>query len=292
MVLSMTGFGESQTLSSMGTLHISIRSVNHKYLSLNIKMPHGLMMLEPMIRDQVKHRISRGRVDIALGIDGLSELPREVMISTAHLKSVVNALREAAGVIGLSGDLSLGDLLNIPGIFTEREETREIKELSQGVEIGLGTALDELQASREREGKAIARDLQTALVRLRELVAAVNEAAADYIPRCRERLEEALQRVASGLQLEPGRLEQEVAMLVERADITEELNRARTHLIEFERLLGTDGTIGKKLDFIAQELMREISTMGAKLGNARGSLLVIDCKSELEVIREQLQNVE
>lgn len=291
-MLSMTGYGEREAVTEYGVIKAEIKGVNNRYFTPTIKLPRQLGILEERIRKLTLHYVSRGRVDVTVTANGSPELPRTLTLAIDSLSKLIPQLYAVAERSGLESSIRLGDLLHIPGIFMEAEESVEADRFWSMLVSIMTTALESFRDAKLREGAAIKADLERSLVLLKNQIALINNENAQLLPFYRERLVAAAKRLAPTLSLDDNRLELEATMLAERSDITEEVNRINTHLLEFERLIVLDEPVGRRLDFIAQELIREITTIGSKTASAINSTLVIEFKSELDKIREQVQNVE
>ena len=290
---SMTGFGRGSGESSSHAVNITLRGVNHRFLDLRLRLDEPYTDSEPALRELFSGALHRGRVDARvevrrLGSKGVKvELQRDVLEA---LKAAVSQLHEEGWG---GGELATADLLRLPEVlvmeFQPEAWTAEDHQLLVDV---AGRALAQLSAARKEEGQRLREALDAGLERLEELVLELESRRQEAVQEMRGTFEKRLQDLLDGTSLDPGRLEQEVAILVDRSDVQEELDRLRSHLRHFRSLMGEEGSIGKRLDFLTQELMRELNTFGAKCRNATIIRSVLAAKSTCEQLREQVQNVE
>jgi uncharacterized protein (TIGR00255 family) len=291
-LVSMTGFGAGSFAVAGARFRIEARSVNHKALAVKVRIPAELAALEADVQTRVRERLVRGAVDVNLQRDLGVERRVEVKVDLAAARAVMRELQELAHALDAPNP-SL-DLLLRAGTFLEvREATPEPEELRQALLGGLDQALDGMTAMREAEGMALGAELGERVGRLEALVAELETIApavyAAYEERLRRRLADAEQKLA--IALDPSRLAAELVVFSDRSDITEEAVRARTHLARFREILAQGGEQGKRLDFLAQELFREVNTLGSKCQDAQMADRVVEAKVELEKIREQVANV-
>ncbi len=294
MIRSMTGFGRAQGEVGRGaSAEISSRSVNHRFLDLTVKLRETEAMLEPVLRKAFSSRVSRGKVEITLRIRREAESRSEVMIDEALLEAAVARIRAAAEKLSIAGRLEVRDLLSIPGALSIEDAAGELlpEELA-AVEALAGEAAEALVGMREAEGRAVAADLAARIVFLQEKAAALSSRRQEVSARLLQNLRERLAALVPDLPLDSTRLEQEAALAVDRTDIAEELSRLQGHLAAFAELLGANGPVGKKLEFLSQEILRELNTLGSKARDLQLVRDVVEMKSETEKIREQVQNVE
>ena len=292
-VRSMTGFGRGERQS--GGIHVvaDLRSVNHRYLDLKMRLPAEGVPLESDLRRVVGRYVGRGRLDLSLRITRENGRPA-VAVDEELLRGYLKAAGSVQRRLGVPGTVDLSALLQVPGGV--RIEGRR-KDLSRAEStLVLGAAEDALQAlrgMREREGAALKRDLVRRLKTIRRHLNTIRRRADGMSRRVAERLRARIRKLAAGVELDPGRLAQEVAYQADRADVTEEMVRLDAHLDAVERLLESPkGPVGRELDFLAQELQRETNTIHSKADDLAIGQATLAIKSEIEKIREQVQNVE
>jgi uncharacterized protein (TIGR00255 family) len=296
-VYSMTGFARvAGRVSEALGYTLSLKSVNHRFLDLHMRMPGGTEALEMRLRKILKEKIARGHVEVSLSIDRSAKL--EAQYNEGLVSAYVAAFRSAASQHGLNGDPDLNAIFRLPGVLTgdsrnSEEETQAIEEdAMQRIEL----LIAELNTMRSEEGKSLADELRRGLDRLGEFVVQVTEFRHDVQKVYFERIGQRLTEMLNG-KVDSDRVLQEAALLAERSDVEEEVARMRTHISHFESLLQQGGEIGKKLDFLLQEMNREANTLLSKTSGLAGNgtritELGLGMKSEIEKAREQVQNLE
>jgi uncharacterized protein (TIGR00255 family) len=301
MLRSMTGYSRVQHDESEFTLAVSVKSINHRFLDLQLRLPSGLDTVEPLLRSLVKERISRGHVEVQVSLSSPMQAVLEIdrNLLGAYLKAVQDMRTEC----GYSSEPDLVALLRIPGVVTTSggEIPAEVMEkVREALGQSLRVALDRLNEMKTQEGASLERDVRARLNRLAELAAQIAQLAQDAPSFYRRRLDKRVQELlAPGgrTEVDSGRLAQEVAFLASRSDIAEELTRFRSHLDQLDRLLSEGAEVGKKLDFLLQEMNREANTMLSKTTDIPEvgvaiTTHAIEMKAEIEKLREQAQNIE
>ena len=295
MIRSMTGFASVSHEDAGVQVSVTIKSVNHRFLDMQIKMPGALGALEARLKALVQRRLTRGRVEVMIGCEQVGETPREVTLNEGLLAQV-HAVVELAREHGLvTGSLSASDLCRIPHVLEVRttvERPSVSSETAGLVEGAMTEALDALVVMRETEGGFLATDLSIRVGTLLEFVGVVEGEAAQGQAALEGRLRERLAALPADLQLDPVAVAQEVVRFVARSDIHEEISRMRGHVEHWHQLAGGAEACGRKLDFLVQEMNREINTIGSKAEGLKATELVVAAKAELERVREQVQNVE
>ncbi|HKJ71502.1 MAG TPA: YicC/YloC family endoribonuclease [Gammaproteobacteria bacterium] len=288
MIRSMTAFARAGADLEGLQATWEVRSVNHRYLEVHPRFPDGHRELEPAVRERLKARLDRGKVDVSLRLGesaagaGRLELDRELAARLAALG------RQAESELGTAGGLSTADLLQWPGVV--RSAALDDSEAERRLLAALDEAVADLVAAREREGEALARVLGERLAGVEAGFARVRERLPDVRRAFRDRLEERLAELRE--RVDPDRLEQEVVLATQRMDVDEELDRLATHVAEARRILEEGGAVGRRLDFLMQEMNREVNTIGSKSSDAVISQVVVDLKVLVEQMREQAQNIE
>jgi uncharacterized protein (TIGR00255 family) len=298
MIKSMTGFASLTRDDESATIGVTVRAVNHRFLDLQLRIPPAIGTLEPRLRALVQQRVSRGRVEVSVSIQQRRVPVLEVELNEPFLDALGAAL-ERARVRGLvSGTLSPGDLLRFPQALSVREKAdesdhaEEASSLGARVEEAVSAALDELDAMRIREGTYLRADLDGRRQQLAELYARVALAAAEGLAMLQTRLEERVRELRADALADETTIAQEIAKFVGRSDITEEVVRFRGHLEHWQVLSDSAEPCGRKLDFLLQEMNREVNTTGSKAEGPAVTELIVALKAELEKMREQVQNVE
>lgn len=292
MLKSMTGFSRARAENDAYEVVVEIRSVNHRYLDVRIRGSSGLASLEKQIRDSVADELGRGKVDVSVSLKPKGESASEIEVDRPLMKEFVRVASELGKESGIDGALSLSDLVGFSPAFQVRD--RDLSEGSsvwEALEPALSEALAELTRMREAEGKEMSADFERRMTALGGHLERVEKSSGERRESRRNDLG-AKVRELLGSALEPSAISMEVARLVERADIAEEITRFRSHLELWKRAVAASGPCGKKLDFIIQEMNREVNTIGSKSQDAEIAEQVIAMKSELERVREQVQNIE
>ncbi len=288
MIRSMTGFASVQHECSKGRLGIDIRSVNHRYLEQTLRLPDELRAAEPAIREAVAARLSRGKVDLRATWQPEAGVATGVQPDRGTLRSLLAWQRDVLAVMPDAAPLRVADVLRWPGVLDTTQPDAET--LRGEVLAALTEALEQLDATRAREGGRLAALMLERTVAMRAEVAAVEPLIPGLVATYRERLATRLREAA--VDADPVRLTQEFALFANRIDIDEEIGRLRTHLDELESLLTKGGTVGKRIDFLLQELQREANTLGSKSVAVETSRISMTLKVLIEQVREQAQNVE
>ena len=293
MIRSMTGYGRKEVRSAGGSFTIEVRSVNNRYIDVQVKTPRALAALEPRIRKAVQERCSRGRFDVFLTRNNGDEKTGVYSLDAGKAEQYIGILRDLKARFSLPGDIDLSLVANVPDIITVAENKESIDELWPVLAGGLSGAIEELDGMRAHEGTALAQDISGRLETIGALAVAIRSRAPRTVEQARKRMADTLKRLLSE-QPDPARLAQEIAILAERTDITEELTRLDSHLNQFRGMLrdSQGEAVGRKLDFMLQEIGREVNTVASKAMDAEISLAAVNAKAELEKIREQVQNIE
>lgn len=286
----MTGFGRGASSKDGFSVAVEIKTVNNRFLDINLRLPGEFQGLENPIKRQITNRLSRGRVDAFLSVDMESEATLE--INKGMIGSYLDAFKTIKDEFGLAGEPDINMIARLPNVFaTKKAEIGE--ELNLAVEEAVSKALDDLEQMRSTEGGHLKTDIEGRLENIERAVVEIERGAPKVSEEHRERLTKKISdAIGSVGELDPGRLAQEVAYLADRSDISEETSRLRAHIIQYRKIMSEDGELGKRLDFLTQELNREANTITSKTGNLVVKGLALDVKSEIEKIREQIQNVE
>ncbi|MDP3487767.1 MAG: YicC/YloC family endoribonuclease [Bacillota bacterium] len=291
-IRSMTGFGRVSGETALGSLTVEMKSVNHRYLDISLRLPRDLAALEEDIKAWIRDIISRGRIEVNLRLQTGTSKNGGVVFSHSEVKSYVSKLQSLAADTGLSFEIRLEHLLTLPGVQIEPEVIVDEQDVTEQVKEIVKNAAVSLLVSREVEGTKLAEDLKMRFCIIEKLVDGIEGRAGLSVEAYRQRLSDNVVRILSSFNVEPARLEQEVVLFAERSSITEELVRLRTHTHSFAQFLGAHDAIGRKMDFYVQEMNREVNTIGSKSADVGISQMVVEIKSELEKIREQVQNIE
>lgn len=290
MIHSMTAFARGERITDQGRLALEIRTVNHRYLDASLRVPDALRHCEAELRTLLREGLERGKVDLGLRLDRAGGAERDALVlAEDQLNAVIEATRTIhARLGGMAGPVDPLELLRWPGVLNEPEPDRDA--LGREVRALARAVIDDLIEHRAREGARLAELIEARLAAIETIVAEVGEHADGLVAALRDRLRIRARELAS--QLDDDRLEQEIALLAQKADVAEELDRLTTHVAEVRRTLGAGGPAGRRLDFLAQELNREANTLASKATQAGVALKAVELKVLIEQIREQIQNVE
>ena len=297
MIKSMTGFASLTHEDDRATLGVTVRAVNHRFLDIQLRVPQSLGDLEPRVRALLQKRLARGRVELAISLQLRSAGVPSVELNEDFANALAAAIERARERGLVTGSLTPGDLLRLPQAITVRDRPVDADpaleaQLGSSVEAAVEQALADLDAMRVREGEHLRADLDTRRQMLAETIERLREAADDGRVMVEARLLERIAEIAAELPVDQAMVAQEVVRAAARSDITEEVTRFRGHLAHWTALTDSPEPCGRKLDFLLQEMNREINTIGAKADGLRVSELIINAKAELEKMREQVQNVE
>lgn len=292
MVLSMTGYGKGEARQEDLLVTAEIRTVNHRYADISVKLPRSFLALENKIRKQISQTLQRGKIDVFVSYElaGGAEAAPVVNHELATAYHVL--LDELQSELGLSGRLSVEFLASQKGVVEIREPQLDPSLLEECLLRAVDSALVQLMNMRRAEGEETRRDIAERLDAAEDLLQQVEARAPQVPPEWQERLKERLARLNANLEYDPQRVAQEIAFFSDRCDISEELSRFRSHLGQFRDLFKEDDAVGRRMDFLVQELNREVNTMGSKSNDAALTRAVVGMKAELEKVREQVQNVE
>jgi uncharacterized protein (TIGR00255 family) len=288
---SMTGFGRAQATGAGVSVTVELKSVNNRFRDVHVRSPRDYSAIEPRIVAKIKNEFSRGRIDAHVRrVAQAGET--EVVVNETLAKETLAALRGLANSIeGVDEVVSLEFLSKLPGVLTTAERTADSAAEWSVLEVAVDGAINHLAEMRAEEGAALKRDLMSNLTAIRDMTAEVASCADGVVVRLENRLTERVSRLL-GEAVDPTRLAQEAAIQADKADIAEELSRLYSHCDQFEKSMTAKGPVGRRLDFLTQEMNREINTIGSKVVEAEASALVVDMKTALERIREQVANVE
>ena len=294
MIKSMTGFASLTRDEENASLSVTIRAVNHRFLDVQLRAPMMLAAFEPRLRAIVQQRVARGRVDVALSVQTRRQPEVEVQVNEAVIEALANAFETARARGLISGPLGPGDVLRFPQAVTLKERQEDVPDpsISAAAESALNDALDQLEKMRVAEGQHLAVELEARRVQLRELFDAAAAAAQAGAENLRARLLDKVRELRADASVEEAAIVQEIVRFANRSDITEETVRFRAHLEHWRALSDAPEPCGRKLDFLLQEMNREVNTLGSKAEGPGVPEIVVSLKAELEKMREQVQNVE
>lgn len=288
MIRSMTAFARESIAVGHAILTVELRSVNHRYLDCSFKLPEALRALEPRLREKISAALARGKVDCMVRLQANPGQAGELAVDSAKLEALLSATRMVQDRLDSAAPVSALQILAFPGIYSSPEESEE--QLQQQAQSLFAKALDNMQQSRRREGAKLAVLVMDRLSQVETEVQATREILPALIQHQRDRI---TSRIADlGVEVDPGRLEQELVYLAQRADVDEELDRLQAHIGEVRRTLEQGGPCGRRLDFLMQELNREANTLSSKSQSAATTQNAVELKVLIEQMREQIQNIE
>lgn len=292
MVKSMTGFGRHEVVTTEYKISVEMKAVNHRYLDLSIKLPRRFNFMENNIRDLLKNHIQRGKIDVFIVFEDYSEATLCLKVNNALAAEYVEYGRKMAAQFGLIDDLKASVLMRMPEVFTMTEVPQDQNRMWQQVAPVVELAAKELVASRVSEGERLKKDLLEKLDYIGELVSFVEQRYPAVVAQYRSRLEAKVNELLSGTAIEESRLAAEVTIYSDKICVDEETVRLKSHVDSTRKALSANESIGRKLDFIAQEMNREANTILSKSGDPELSDKAIQLKTEIEKVREQIQNIE
>lgn len=292
MLRSMTGFGTGTATAGTESLTVELRSVNHKFCEVKVRLPRELAALEGSLQKLVKDRVARGAVDVQVRRASRTALGVVPQVDVALAREYRRAWEDLAKALELPDTVTLKDIAVQPNVIRLEEQAVALDDAGKAAESALLLALEALRQMREKEGLALFTDLSTRLALVAQWVEEVKVLAPKAIELYRTRLSERIAELSKGLAVDSQRLAQEVAFFAERTDVAEEMTRLSSHLAQFLELLRSKEPSGRKMDFLVQEMHREVNTTGSKSQHAEISSRIMQLKAELERIREQVQNVE
>ncbi len=292
MMKSMTGYGRGECQGEGTRVEVEIKSFNHRYCEVTPHLPRRLNPLEGAIRNLVKQRVSRGRIEIFVQSDLASLTEQKLELDLNLARDFHLALKVLQENLSIPGEIRLETLANFKEIFSRKEVETDVEKESAKIQEALEEALSRWESMRREEGLALRRDFLQRLKTVEEMLLGIEEKGPLAVQACRDRLAQRVQELSGGMAFDEARLAQEVAYLAERSDISEELVRIRSHIHQFREMLDRPEPMGKKLEFILQEINREANTIGSKANDAGIAQFAVGIKAELEKMREQVQNVE
>ena len=291
-IKSMTGFGRGELEKGGRVWTAEVRCVNNRYLDLKMKLPRGYSSLEEMIRKKVGETYLRGRVDLFVSVGGDFSDLQEVKVNLTLAGGYRNALQTLSKEFGLVSNITSSTLAAYPDVLMREQKDEDLAVVSEMVEQVVDMALENCNTMRGQEGEVLAADLIARLTSFEKTVQTIEKNIPELLEQRQKNLQERLDKLLVNVQLDPARLAQEVAIMADKTDVTEEIVRLRCHIGQFRMFLSEESGIGRKLDFLIQEFLREVNTLASKINDAGVTHLTVDLKSELEKMREQVQNIE
>ena len=292
MIQSMTGFGRCQKTLGSRDITVEIKAVNHRYLEFSSRLPRSLGFIEDKLNAQVQSRIARGKVEVSVTVAEQKGSASRVTLNEGLALSYLEELRIFARKNGLTDDLTLSDFCRLPDLFTTRMAEVDEEALWRDISETADGALDSFIAMRRREGEKLSADLAAKLYNILTLVEAVERRSPETMEAYRQRLYKKLGELLADRQIDDSRVLTEAALFADKVAVDEETVRLRSHIDQFRHILTLEEPVGRKLDFLVQEMNREANTIGSKAQDAEMARIVVELKSEIEKVREQIQNIE
>lgn len=288
---SMTGFGRGETAFEGRTWIAEVRTVNHRFLDLRIILPRPYAALEDRVRSAAASHHDRGRVEISLQLQG-EESGGLLAVNTDLARQYHRCLRQLNDELALDDKVRLADMLTLRDLVSQQEQDLDLDREWHGISAALDRAFEECRRMREQEGQLLKEDLAKRLAGFAATVGVIEQQLPEILQQRQDELKSRITRLLDGVDLDPMRLAQETAILADKCDVTEELVRLRSHISQFTGFLASDEPVGRRLDFLLQEFLREVNTLASKISNAGVAYLNVEMKNEIEKLREQVQNLE
>ena len=289
---SMTGYGRGEVRHAHLALTVEARSVNHRYLDIALRYPRLYAPLEARMKQRVSAYFTRGRIDITLAHQESADMHRALMLDQALAQQYYDALQRLQAALGLPGTIDLSMIASLRDVFKVEESAADVESDWDLIAQGLDAALQALQHMRRQEGEVLSHDFHLRLHTMAQHIQHIRQRVPQVVVEYRQRLEQRVRELFAQFELDPNRVAQEAILFAERADITEELTRLEAHMQAFTRLLSSAEAVGRKIEFLVQEMHREVNTIGSKSNDTAIAHSVVELKSELERMREQIQNIE
>lgn len=292
MIRSMTGFGRSKYECNSREYIVEIKSVNNRYSDITIKMPRSISCLEEKVRKQISNNIARGKVDVFITFNNYSEKGKTIKINSELAKQYIKELKALAEETNIIDNVNIVDISKYPEVLNLKLDDEDTDEIWSELQIALNEAINNFVSMRGTEGAKIKEDLETRIKTIEEKIEKASLASKNLVNEYKDKLEKRINEMLKTAVVDETRLAQEVVIYSDKCSVEEEITRLKSHISQFLELLNNQGAIGKKLDFIIQEMNRETNTMGSKANCLELTNYVVDMKTEIENIREQIQNIE
>lgn len=292
MIKSMTGYGSAEALYEKYKITVEVKSVNNRYLDTNIRFYKQYSFIEETAREHISKALSRGKVDMFIQIEPVGDDEITVTLNEGVAKGFQNAVAKLSEVTGIANNAPISSYFHFPDMFTIEKEEKDKEQIIADASLVIDEALSDLAANRQREGERLKAFFDDAIYNIRDILEIIKERSPETVNEYKNKIKERIEEILSGVEVDETRLLTEVGIFADKVNITEEIIRFESHLKEYEHLLMSNVPVGRKLDFIIQELNRESNTMGSKCNDFTISKSVVDLKSEIEKLREQVQNIE
>ncbi len=292
MIKSMTGFGRGHKLLNGRDITVEIRAVNHRYYEFSARIPRSLGFAEEKLKSMLQGRISRGKVEVSVLVCNTEAADEKITINREIVREYVDALRSVREEFSLNDDLALSNILRIPDAFTVVKTETDEEQLWQDIRAAAEEALERFISMRETEGERMKQDIASRLDRIEEWVGIIEKRSPAIVEEYRKRLYDKMCEVLNSANIDESRILMEAGIFSEKTAVDEETVRLRSHIAQFRSMLESGEPVGRKLDFLVQEMNRETNTIGSKVQDIEVTRIIVDQKSEIEKIREQIQNIE
>lgn len=292
MIRSMTGYGRVEGRVKDHSFVVALRSVNHRFCDVVVRLPRQLTALEDLLKKTLQGAFSRGHIELSVSTFGPAEPEKRLELDLESAGTYYHILKKMKRELRLPGEIDIGMLSRFKDVVAVVEPKEEIEFLGPALKKALGRAIATLEKMRRAEGKAIAKEFSGRLQTCASILSQIESREKAVVSAYHQRLKKRVSELSQGIQVDPLRLSQEVAVVAERCDISEERSRLKTHFVEFRKMMQKKEAVGRALDFLIQEMNREVNTIGSKANDASISLNVVALKGELEKMREQVQNIE
>lgn len=291
MLRSMTGFGHCEYTENDITVTVEIKTVNHRYCDIFLRIPKQISSLEEQVRSLVNDRIHRGKIDVYINYDNKSSNDQEVILDESLAKAYYSALKKITDNLGLRDDITASTIARFPDIIkVEKKEDNDY--IAEILKKAVSVAIDEVIEMRTREGQKLKENLFDILGNIEKFIEKIEQKAPIVVEEYKEKLEQRLSELIDIQKVDPARIATEVALFADKCNIDEELTRLNSHISQMRDMLNAGSPVGKKADFLIQEMNREVNTIGSKANNLDITRNVVELKSEIEKLREQIQNIE
>ena len=292
MLKSMTGYGRSEKIIGNKKIMVEVKSVNHRFSDYNIKVPRQYGFLEERIRHKIGEFAARGKIDLYVGIEACGEADKTISVNTELAGEYISALRSLCESFNIADDISASSISRFSDIFTAEPKRDDEEELWAAVETVATEALTAFTQMREREGSRIEADLRARIDYMRSLALKVDERSPQIVAEYKQKLYDKINEMLEGREIDDGRVLTEVALFADKVAVNEETVRLASHYVEFDQIMDSGEPAGRKLDFLIQEINREVNTIGSKASDLEVAKIVVTLKGEIEKLREQIQNIE
>ena len=289
---SMTGFGRGEALAQGRTWTVEIKTVNHRFLDQRVVLPRSISGLEDRVKKMISGRLDRGRVEVNVGLQGDVSVGVNLRVNMNLAEQYHRCLQQINEELGLGYSIGLADMLTLRDVILQEDEGIDLDGEWEILADAVTAALDECDAMREQEGQTLKDDLSSRLQSFTAIVQEIEKNIPEVLQQRQQELKERIEKLLGGIDIDPGRLAQETAYMADKADVTEEVVRLHSHIAQFTHFLDSDEPVGRRLDFLLQEFLREVNTLASKINNGSIAHLGVEMKNEIEKLREQVQNIE